>query len=153
MMGLANALKNAGLAAFDGKCGDIFLVEDGDVVIPERKAQDRHLHPYGRTCVILSNNVFCQDPLYPIVTIAPTSHRVDIKDASDFPLQPSAINGLRAESLVLLGHIQPVRKASLFRKLGALTATEWEDMTVHLIWAFDRVIQRAAGTQTGDTSA
>lgn len=143
-MGLADALKHAGLAAFDGQCGDIYLVQDTDVVIPERKAQDRHLHPHGRTCVILSNNVFCEDPFYPIVSIAPTSHRVDIKDASDFPLQPNDANGLNCESLVLLGHIQPVRKASLFRKLGTLTPTEWEEMTLHLVWAFDRVIRNSS---------
>ncbi len=143
-MELAGALQQAGLAAFDGQCGDIYLVQDNDVVIPERKAHDRHLHPHGRTCVILSNNLFCEDPFYPIVSIAPTTHRVDIKDASDFPIQPNENNGLRSESLVLLGHIQPVRKRSLFRKLGSLTPAEWEAMTLHLVWAFDRVIRNSA---------
>ncbi len=149
-MELADALKGAGLAAFDGRCGDIFLVRDVDVIIPERKARDRHLHPNGRTCVILSNNVFCDDPLYPIVSIAPTTHRVDIKDASDFPLQPSEINGLRCESLVLLGHIQPVRKLSLMRKLGSLSPEEWEQMALHMIWGFDRVVEKQPSASSGE---
>ncbi len=138
MTNLGDVLKHAGVSKFDGQCGDVYLVEDSDVVIPERKEGDRKYHPHGRTCVVLSNNIFCEDPLYPIVSIAPTTHRVDLKDAADFPVEPSPENGLKSESLVLLGHIQSVRKASLFKKIGSLTAAEWEAMVLHLIWTFDR---------------
>jgi hypothetical protein len=149
-MGLADALQQAGLSAFDGQCGDVYLVQDAHVIIPETKARDRLLHPHGRTCVILSSNVFCADPLYPLVSIAPTSHRVDLKDASDFPIEPSSVNGLKLESLVLLGHVQPVRKSSLFRKIGSLSQQEWEDMVLHLIWTFDRLAENKGNGASPD---
>jgi mRNA-degrading endonuclease toxin of MazEF toxin-antitoxin module len=137
-MGLADALKQVGFSSFSGVPGDVWLVEDADVVIPETKRENRKLHPNGRTCVILSNDTLCADPMYTIVVIAPTSHRVDLKDASDFPIFASGSNGLRQDTLIMLGHVQPVRKSSLFRKIGFLSLKEWEEMLNHLVWTFDR---------------
>ncbi len=131
-----DALKSAGLSRFSGHPGDVYLVVDKDVVIPETTlpgAKERKYHD-TRTCVVLSNEYICGDPMYPILSIAPTSHRVDLKDAADFQLAASSQNGLDVDSIVMLGHIQPMKKASCVRRIGKLTPDEWEALVTHLLW-------------------
>ncbi len=137
-MSLADALKAAGVSAFHGKPGDVYLAEDTEIVIPETKDDERKWHQNGRPCVILSNDVLCSDPAYRIVSIAPISHRVDLKARADFDLSPTRQNGLHEPSLIMLGHIQPVRKQTLFKKIGELSNSEWEAMLAHIVDNFDR---------------
>lgn len=88
--------------------------------------------------MVLSNDVLCNDLSYPIVTIAPTTHLVDSKTQADFPIQPTEGNGLKQPSLVMLGHIQPIRKVDLQKKIGSLDLDEWERLLEHVLWNFDR---------------
>jgi len=136
-MDLRDALKNAGASAVGMSPGDVCLVEDTSVVIPETSDERREYHPNGRPCVILQNGMLCTRVSYPIVLIAPTSHRTDLKESSDFPLHPNSSNGLHQECLAMLGHIQPVRKGDVFKKIGVLTHSEWDLLSRHLMWIFD----------------
>jgi mRNA-degrading endonuclease toxin of MazEF toxin-antitoxin module len=136
-MSLAESLKAAGVSSFNGLPGDVYVVDDADVVIPEAK-KNRVYHGAGRTCIILSNDAICGNPAYPIVTIAPTSSRTDLKDVPDFLVTHTSGNGLDVTSLIMLGHVQPVRKTSLIKRIGTLSLGEWEDMLAHLLWSFDR---------------
>ncbi len=134
-MRLGDALKGAGVSVLTLAPGDVCVVADKAVVIPEAKNRDWH---ETRTCVVLSNDTLCADVFTPIVTIAPTSSRIDLKGYSDFFLANTRENGLSVDSLVMLGHVQPVRKIDLVKKIGYLTLDEWERMLAHLLRTFDR---------------
>ncbi len=86
----------------------------------------------------MSNDVLCNDVSYPIISIAPTTHLVDFKTQADFPIQPTEANGLNEPSLIMLGHIQPIRKTDLRKKIGSLSLDEWEHLLEHVVWNFDR---------------
>jgi len=74
---------------------------------------------------------------YPIVSIAPTSTQLHLKEEADFPLSATEQNGLHKNCLVMLGHIQPVRKTDLFKKIGRLSDQDWDALCAHLLWYFD----------------
>src|SRR5690242_4304419 len=107
-MGWKDALKVMGASGLKLSAGDVCLVEDTAVVIPATKDEERKFHESGRTCIVLSSKKLWEG--LPIATIAPTSSRTDLKDASDFPLAASPQNGLDRDCLVMLAHIQPVLK-------------------------------------------
>ena len=137
-MSLRDAFKEAGVSNIAVEPGDVCIVKDESVVIPETPEDKRKYHPEGRLCVILSNRSMCADPTFPIVSIAPLTHRVDLKDSCDFPLNPSDQNRLRKVSLVMLGHIQPITKQDLIKKIGSLSEDEWNDMVAHILSNIDR---------------
>ena len=137
-MDLRSALKSAGASNLAIAPGDVCLAEDTKVVIPEAADDKRKLHPNGRTCVILSSAFVCDKITHPIVTIAPTSHRLDLKDVTDFELRRTVQNGLHVDSLVMLGHIQPIRKIDIFKKIGELSSGEWDLLLAHLLKIVDR---------------
>ena len=89
-MDLRSALKVAGASTLRLSPGDVCLAEDESVVIPETPEEKRKKHPNGRTCIILSSGFVCRRTTYPIVTVAPTSHRIDLKDVTDFEISPTA---------------------------------------------------------------
>lgn len=138
-MDIRAALKSAGASKLSISQGDVCLVEDESVVMPQTLDEKRKFHPDGRTCIILTNSHLSQRATYPIVSIAPTSSRTDLKEEADFPLSANTHNGLRKDCLVMLGHIQPVRKSDLFKKIGELSDEEWDDLCAHLLWYFDLV--------------
>jgi len=132
-MDLGDAIRKAGASGLVMAPGDVCLVNDEAVVIPETPEEKRTYHKDGRPCVILFNHELCAKALMPIVSVAPISHRVDLKDACDFPISPNARNGLHQESLVMLGHIQPVRKNDVFKKIGSLANEEFDGLMRHLV--------------------
>lgn len=136
-MELRAALKAAGASKFSIAPGDVCVVKDESVVLPQTPDEKRRKHPDGRTCVILSNAETCARINYPIISIAPTSSQLHLKEQTDFPLSANAGNGLHKDCLVLLGHIQPVRKSDLFKKIGQLGPDEWDALSAHILWCFD----------------
>ena len=136
-MDLRDALKSAGASKTSFTQGDVCLVEDDSVVLPQTPEGKRKYHPDGRTCVILTTPPLAERPTYPIVTIAPTSTQIHLKEESDFPLSRNEHNGLHKDCLVMLGHIQPVRKSDIFKKIGKLSANEWDALCAHLLWCFN----------------
>src|SRR5579862_1158421 len=109
-MGWRDALKAMGASGLKVSAGDVCIVQDNAVVLPATKDEHREFHKNGRTCVVLSSKKLWEG--LPIATIAPTSSRTDLKDASDFPLSASPQNGLDKDCLVMLAHI-PVLKSTL----------------------------------------
>jgi mRNA-degrading endonuclease toxin of MazEF toxin-antitoxin module len=136
-MDLRSALKGAGASRFTFAPGDVCTVDDKKVVLPPTPNEKRKWHGKGRTCIILSRASLCDRTVYPIVSIAPTSTQIDLKEETDLEIVPNESNGLNERCLVMLGHIQPVRKADLFKKIGTLTADEWDAVCAHLLWCFD----------------
>ena len=136
-MSLRDALKAAGASRFSIVPGDVCIVDDKSVVLPQTPSDKRRIHTGGRTCIVLTNASLCARATYPIVSIAPTSTQLHFKEEADFPLSPTAQNGLDEKCLVMLGHIQPVRKADLFKKVGKLSTDEWDALSAHILWYFD----------------
>jgi hypothetical protein len=85
------ALKALGASGLKLSAGDVCIIDDNAVVIPATKDEDRKFHERGRTCIVLSSRSLWE--ALPIATIAPTSSRTDLKDASDFELAASPQNG------------------------------------------------------------
>jgi len=136
-MDLRSALKSAGASKLSIVPGDVCIVTDESVVLPQTPSSKRKLHPHGRTCIILTNEHLCQRATYPLVTIVPTSTQLHLKEEADYPLSPTDQNGLNEECLAMLGHIQPVRKQDLLKKIGNLSVDEWDGLCAHLLWYFD----------------
>jgi mRNA-degrading endonuclease toxin of MazEF toxin-antitoxin module len=136
-MDLRDALKSAGASKLSIGPGDVCIVADESVVLPQTPDDKRVLHPEGRTCIVLTNSRLSKRVTYPIVSIAPTSSQLHLKDEADFPLSATGENGLHKDCLIMLGHIQPVRKTDLFKKIGTLSSVDWDDLCAHLLWYFD----------------
>ena len=136
-MDLRDALKSVGASKLSIAPGDVCIVDDKSVVLPQTPDDKRTLHPDGRTCIVLTNSRLSKRVTYPIVSIAPTSSQIHLKDEADFPLSASQGNGLHKDCLVMLGHIQPVRKKDLFKNIGVLSSNEWDDLCAHLLWYLD----------------
>jgi mRNA-degrading endonuclease toxin of MazEF toxin-antitoxin module len=136
-MGMRDALKSAGVSSLVVSPGDVCIVKDESVVIPETTPEKRKYHSSGRTCVVLTTAALSKRVLFPVISIAPTSSQVHLKDESDFDLKANPQNGLDVDSLVMVAHIQPVRKVDLIKKIGELSQTEWDDLTAHIMWYFD----------------
>jgi hypothetical protein len=137
-MDLRDALKNAGASGHVIAPGDVYTVTDEEVVIPETPDEKRIFHPQGRTCVIFSNAKQCSNVFYKIVTVAPTSSRIDLKRMYDFPVTATKQNGLDKDRLAMLGHLQPIRKVDLIKKIGELSIDVWEKLIGHVLANFYR---------------
>lgn len=136
-MDMRSAFKSAGVSKISFTQRDVCLVNDESVVLPQTPDDKRTVHPDGRTCVIMTNPRLSTRFSYPIVSIAPTSSQLQLKEEADFPLSANSHNGLHKDCLVMLGHIQPVRKTDLFKKIGRLSQNEWDKLCAHLLWYFD----------------
>jgi len=134
-MDLRDALKAAGASRISIEPGDVCIVSDESVVFPQNPK--RTPHPDGRTCVVLTTSHLSKRVTYPIVSIAPTSTQLHLKEEADFPLSATKQNGLHKDCLVMLGHIQPVRKTDLFKKIGRLSDQDWDALCAHLLWYFE----------------
>jgi mRNA-degrading endonuclease toxin of MazEF toxin-antitoxin module len=137
-MDIRAALKSAGASGLVVGPGDVCLVDDKHVVIPETPEEKRKYHENGRTCLVLSNEEMCNTVSFPIFSIAPISHLVHLKDSCDFRINPTGKNGLHEPSIIMLGHIQPVRKLDVFKKIGTLADEEYERVLAHILSNFDR---------------
>ena len=97
----------------------------------------RHWHE-ERYCLILSNSTMCKDPNWPLVMIAPLSHRLHPKATPDLYVQKSDKNGLKVKSRLILSQIQPLRKTDLQEHVGEIEITEWEEIMRYIFWHLDR---------------
>lgn len=137
-MDLRAALKSAGASGLNVGPGDVCLVDDTQVVIPETPEEKRKYHDNGRTCLLLSNQEMCKTVSFPIFSIAPISHLLHLKESCDLKILPNPQNGLQQPSLIMLGHIQPVRKVDIFKKIGTLSDQEFERVLAHILSNFER---------------
>lgn len=113
--------------------GDVVTVSDAHIKFPLnllRKAHER------RFCLVLSNNLICEKS--DIILIAPMTSDTTFKSMAQIEFPVSSKNGLELKSRVLLDQIQPIKKSSILKKMGALSEAEWEQIMVKIVWNFDR---------------
>lgn len=113
-MSIKNAFSRLGITGRKIQRGEIYLIADALIVLPETRLPsrpERDLHE-NRLVLILQTDFDNDDPLYPTILVAPLSHRVDLQDQRDFKLSAGQA-GLEHDSIVQLGLIQPVLKIDL----------------------------------------
>jgi mRNA interferase MazF len=85
-MSLKELIKDNLLDTREFEFGQVLLVPDELVVIPDAdRVGDRNLHR-SRSVLIISNNEANTDPLTPVISVAPLSHRVDCIRLGDLEL-------------------------------------------------------------------
>lgn len=111
--------------------GSVWLVDDREVSIPrEDKLGGRNFHK-ERWVVVISNNSENYHPLCPTVTIAPLSHRVDLKRPNDLQLSSSEDN-VAVDCLLQLKLSQPIIKRELYECKGDISDAKKVELQVLL---------------------
>lgn len=127
---LGKAFQNAGVAVHEPKRGEVYLIRDDLIVLPEARIPEskaRMVHPQ-RPVLIVQTDVDNSEPLYPVVLIAPMSHRTDLQSERDCLLRAKQ-GGLDQDSLVHLGLVQPILKTDLQGSpIGALDSWAMNDV-------------------------
>ena len=111
--------------------GEVWTISDELVSIPDAdRTNDRAMHTY-RSVLIVSNNSGNTNPLNPVVTIVPFSHRTDCMRPGDIELYANRDN-LKYDSLARLRLLQPVLKADLVRRIALISDDGKEEMLIGL---------------------
>lgn len=115
--------------------GQIWTVPDELVSIPDAdRLNDRVVH-VARLILIVSNHSGNTNPLAPLVTVVPFSHRVDCMRLGDVELYAERDN-LKYDSIARLRLIQPVLKADLVRCIGTISDDGKEEVLVGIEMLF-----------------
>jgi len=117
--------------ARDFTVGEVYYTKDELVIIPviDRTTTTRNIHE-GRRVVIAHNSYLNSDPTWPLVHIAPLSHRVDLMRETDIEVttNPRDGNGVAVDSIIQLALVQPVLKVDLERMVGSLSREKTVEM-------------------------
>lgn len=108
------ALRRVGITAKRIERGEIYWVSDEEIRLPESELPnqlERNIHP-TRPVLVLQTDEDNEDTFYPIVLVAPLTHRVEYKDNKDYQLRKGQ-GGVTKDSLILLGQVQPILKTKL----------------------------------------
>jgi mRNA-degrading endonuclease toxin of MazEF toxin-antitoxin module len=127
---MQEAFRKVGVADRKIERGEIYMVPDKLIALPKSRLPnrpEREIHEEGRPVLILQTDLDNQDFAYPIVLIAPLSHRVELKDDKDYRLNKGQ-GGIWKDSLVQLGLIQPILKTELTKQLGKLDTLTMNDI-------------------------
>lgn len=111
--------------------GEVYYIKDELVSIPDadRTTMRRRAHE-GRRVVIAHNNYLNADPTWPLIHIAPLSHRVDLLKETDIEVtdDPKDGDGVSENSIIRLALVQPVLKVDLERLVGKLSRDKITEM-------------------------
>jgi len=115
-MSLRDAFKKAGVKPRRVRRGEIYLVKDDLIQIPETRlpGQKRKKHE-ERPVLVIQCKEDAQDHYCYTTIVAPFSHRVKLKRAQDLELSRKE-TGLDYDSILRLGLIQPILKVDLSEK-------------------------------------
>ena len=111
--------------------GSVWKVDDRDVGIPQiDKLDSRNFHA-ERWVVVISNNSENFHPLCPVVTVAPLSHRTDLKRPFDLELF-SSHDSVKVDCLLQLKLSQPILKVDLYECQVEISIEKKEELMVLL---------------------
>lgn len=115
--------------------GEVYLVKESAIQFPKERLPAAPLprRHRRRPVVVLGCDEDNRDPDYPIILVAPLSSRVDLKGRQDF-LARAGEAGLRIDSIIMLGLIQPVLRQDLEQKpLGRFGPERMAEITAMLL--------------------
>ncbi len=128
-MSLKNLIRESLIDTREFSFGQIWTVPDELIAIPDAdRIGDRSPHE-ARSVLIVSNNRGNTNPLNPIVTVVPLSHRIDCMGPGDVQLYRGRDN-LKFDSIARIRLIQPVLKADLIRHIATISDDGKEEILV-----------------------
>lgn len=120
--------------------GEVWTISDELISIPDAdRTNERALHAY-RSVLVVSNNSGNTNPLNPVVTIVPFSHRTDCMRMGDVELYAVRDN-LKFDSLARLRLLQPVLKADLVKRIAIISDDGKEEIFIGLEEFFGLVVE------------
>lgn len=131
MAAMREAFRKRGYDNRDFKQGEIYLIRDEEIHFPDEKFTGRTKHN-ERPVVILTDHDINSDPTYPLILVAPLSHKLEWKREIDLEVGAPA-EQVQQSSLVRLGLIQPVCKVDLHGPVGRLSSEKVDEMVALLI--------------------
>lgn len=112
--------------------GSVWKIDDRDVEIPQSdKIKKPRFYHKERWVVVISNNSENYHPLCPVVTVAPLSHRIDLKRPFDLDLSKARDN-TKVDCLLQLKLSQPILKVDLFEFQGEISDETKEELMILL---------------------
>lgn len=97
----------------------------------------RKIHE-SRMAIVLSNDTICALSSDPLIVVVPMTHRTDVQLQTDVVIKRSAENGLDSDSLAELHLIQPLLKDDVLKRVGMLSAKDWDNILERFVWMTDR---------------
>jgi len=76
----------------------------------------------------------CADKNWPIVLIAPLSHKLYPVPKPDLIMDSTDKNGLAVKSRVILSQVQPLLKTALQERMGEISKEKWEEIIRRIFW-------------------
>ena len=125
---LAGALRDKGFSGRAIQRGEVYLIKDEVLSLPETRLPglERELHERRPVLVVQGDedntNVFCRT-----VLVAPLSTRTDLKGKQDIELSCKE-TGLSRPSIAMLGLVQPILKTDLAPGVGRLSEECFTDV-------------------------
>jgi len=127
---IRDAFKDVGITNRKILRGQIFIIPDQLIVLPEERIPQRPSRTVHDTRLVLvvQNDPDNEDTFHPLVLIAPLSHRIDLQSNKDYRLNAKQ-GGIDKDSIVLLGLIQPILKTDLYGDaIGKLDSLSMNDI-------------------------
>ncbi|MGE5483700.1 MAG: type II toxin-antitoxin system PemK/MazF family toxin [Ignavibacteriales bacterium] len=133
MQSIEAQFKRLGIDRRSFRQGEIYIVKDKDVQIPDSKfTKTGRVFHENRPVVIVYDHLYNSEPTYPLVVVAPLSHDTTRKRVCDLELF-AARDGVDQDCLLRLGLIQPLCKVDLEGPAGRLDATTIDKMLALLV--------------------
>ena len=135
---LSDAFKKIGIGKIKVEAGGIYRLRDDIIKLPDSDlAGNRTKHDF-RTVVVLSNQKTCDSLSSPVVIVAPLSHEIEIRPATDLIVGKTPENKLAHDSRFMFGYMQPVLKSDLEKQIGRISEDDWQGVMAKIVWNFDR---------------
>src|SRR5947209_8467967 len=132
-MSLENALRKIGFYRVTIQNGGIYRVRNKAIDFPVEDAKETRKSEEFRTVTVMSNQEHCDSAHEESILIAPMSHDLSLKHATDIIIRATVNNGLNKDGRILLSHIQPILKTALEKQFGRFQDYEWEQVVAHVI--------------------
>jgi|SRR5580658_5539923 mRNA-degrading endonuclease toxin of MazEF toxin-antitoxin module len=135
---LSDAFKKIGIGKIKIEAGGIYRLRDDIIKIPDSDLLGNRTKHDFRTVVVLSNQQTCDSFSSPVVIVAPLSHELEPRPATDLIVYKTAENKLAHDSRYMFGYIQPVLKSDLDKQIGRISEEDWQRVMGKIVWNFDR---------------
>ncbi|OPX89437.1 MAG: PemK-like protein [Pelotomaculum sp. PtaB.Bin104] len=107
--------------------GQIYIIDDELINLPASDRIGKRVTHHDRWVVVVSNNDENIQMLAPTVTVAPLSHRTDLKREFDLEIFKDS-DCVKDDSLIILKAMQPVCKVDLRDHQGEISNDKKEEL-------------------------
>src|ERR1035441_3883192 len=137
-MNLGDVLRKVGVYSVDIENGGIYRICNAAIDFPVEDARDKRKPEEFRTVTVMSNQEHCDAGEEESLLVAPMSHDLSLKHATDIIIRATKENGLNKDGRIILSHIQPIEKKALEKRFGRFSDAEWSAILAHVVSNIDR---------------